>query len=208
MKADKMVVIYESGVPTAILTRAFNIVVISEVNAESYMEFDIYFTDEKRRYVNNQVEVHIDGQVYKIKTVKDKKEHGQPKVTHVYAENIYYDLARASKLSNTVFDKVKAKTTLDFALQNTEWNVGQIEINAARSFESECKNPLELLQLIADVYNGELVFDSLAKTVSLVKQTGTDNGMVFHYKKNMKSIERVIVLRALSQGFMLREQMD
>lgn len=53
MNADKMVVIYESGVPTAILTRAFNIVVISEVNAESYMEFDIYFTDEKRRYVNN-----------------------------------------------------------------------------------------------------------------------------------------------------------
>ena len=73
MNAEKMVVIYESGVPTAILTRAFNIVVISEVNAESYMEFDIYFTDEKRRYVNNQVEVHIDGQVYKIKTVKDKK---------------------------------------------------------------------------------------------------------------------------------------
>ena len=197
MNADKMVVIYESGVPTAILTRAFNIVVISEVNAESYMEFDIYFTDEKRRYVNNQVEVHIDGQVYKIKTVKDKKEHGQPKVTHVYAENIYYDLARASKLSNTVFDKVKAKTTLDFALQNTEWNVGQIEINAARSFESECKNPLELLQLIADIYNGELVFDSLAKTVSLVKQTGTDNGMVFHYKKNMKSIERVISTTSL-----------
>lgn len=197
MNADKMVVIYESGVPTAILTRAFNIVVISEVNAESYMEFDIYFTDEKRRYVNNQVEVHIDGQVYKIKTVKDKKEHRQPKVTHVYAENIYYDLARASKLSNTVFDKVKAKTTLDFALQNTEWNVGQIEINAARSFESECKNPLELLQLIADIYNGELVFDSLAKTVSLVKQTGTDNGMVFHYKKNMKSIERVISTTSL-----------
>ena len=131
MNADKMVVIYESGVPTAILTRAFNIVIISEVNAESYMEFDIYFTDEKRGYLNNQVEIHIDGQVYKIKTVKDKKEHGQPKVTHVYAENIYYDLARASKLSNTVFDKVKAKTTLDFALQNTEWNVGQIEINAA-----------------------------------------------------------------------------
>lgn len=52
MNADKMVVIYESGVPTAILTRAFNIVVISEVNAESYMEFDIYFTDEKHRCGN------------------------------------------------------------------------------------------------------------------------------------------------------------
>ena len=88
MNADKMVVIYESGVPTAILTRAFNIVVISEVNAESYMEFDIYFTDEKRRYVNNQVEVHIDGQVYKIKTVKDKKRtwaaEGNPCVCRKY----------------------------------------------------------------------------------------------------------------------------
>lgn len=190
MNADKMIVIYEDDEPSAILTGAFHVVTVSEVNAENYLEFDLYFTDEKRCYVKNQAKAVLDGQVYRIKTVTDKKEHGQPKVSHVYAENIFYDLSRASKLKQTVFDKVKAKSVMEFALQNTDWNIGEIEITSAKSFESECKNPLELLQLMADVYNGELAFDSVNKNVSLVKRIGKDDGMVFHYKKNMKSIER------------------
>ena len=51
---------------------------------------------------------------------------------------------------------------------------------------------MALLQLTADVYGGELVFDSIHKTVSLVKQMGTNHGMVFHFKKNMMSIHRVV----------------
>lgn len=192
MNTEKLVVLYENGTPTAVLTKAFNVITVGEVNADSYLEFDIYFTDGKRKYVDNQIEARVEGQIYKIKEITDKKERGSPKTTHVYAENIYYDLARAAKLSDTVFDTTKAKSAMTFALQNTDWNIGEVEITTARSFESSCTNPLELLQLIADVYNGELVFDSVNRTVSLVKKTGSDNGVLFHFKKNMKSIERVV----------------
>lgn len=192
MNTEKLVVVYDGDVPVAVLENAFNIVTVSEVNADSYLEFDLYFTDQKRPYIDNQATARIEGQVYRIKEVTDKKEYRSAKTTHVYAENIYYDLAKAAKLSDTAFDTAKARSVMTFALQNTEWNIGIIEITSAKSFESECKNPLELLQLIADVYNGELVFDSENRLVNLVKSTGSDNGMLFHYKKNMKSIERVV----------------
>lgn len=68
-------------------------------------------------------------------------------------------------------------------MQNTDWNIGTIGINSAKSFESTEENPLALLQLIADIYNGELVFDSIKKTASLLKKTGTDRGILFHFRK-------------------------
>lgn len=66
----------------------------------------------------------------------DNKEHGSAKTTHVYAEELYYDLARAARLESTVFDTAKAVTPMKFALQNTVWDIGTIEINSAKSFES------------------------------------------------------------------------
>lgn len=82
-------------------------------------------------------------------------------------------------------------------MQNTDWNIGTIGINSAKSFESTEENPLALLQLIADIYNGELVFDSIKKTASLLKKTGTDRGILFHFRKNMKSIQRVVSTSSL-----------
>ena len=86
---------------------------------------------------------------------------------------------------------------MKFALQNTVWDIGTIEINSAKSFESTEENPLALLQLIADIYHGELVFDSISKTVSLLKKTGRDRGILFHFRKNMKSIQRVVSTSSL-----------
>ena len=197
MNVEKYVVAYEKNRPIAIFQNAFHVITTDEVNAESTLEFDIHFTDKKRAYLNNQVELRLEGKVYRVKELTDKKENGSVKITHVYAENIYYDLARAAKLQTVVFDASKAKSAMTYALQNTDWSVGSIGINRAKSFESRENNPLALLQLIADVYNGELVFHSVEKTVDLVGKTGSNRGMVFHYKKNMKSIERVVSTTSL-----------
>ena len=191
MNAEKFIIVYEDEVPVAVLEHAYNIIAVSEVNSESYLEFDLHFTDAKRKYLNNQAEVRIGGEAYKIKTVRDKKE-ADSKVTHVYAENLYYDLARVVKKDRTVFDTAKAVSAMNFAVQGTKWSVGKVEITITRSFECDENNPLAVLQLIAEVYVGELVFHSVEKIVDLVAKTGTDNGVVFHFSKNMKSIERTI----------------
>lgn len=197
MNADNFIVLYEKERPIAILQKAFHIILVDEVNADSTLEFDIHFMDKKRAFLHNQIEVHICNQAYIIKTVTDKKESSGTKITHVYAENTFYNLARASKLQDTIFDKAKLKSVLAFALQNTDWTIGNIEVTSVKSFESTAKNPLELLQLAADIYNGELVFHSIERRVDIVEKTGSDRGMVFHFRKNMKSMERSISTTSL-----------
>ena len=71
MNTDKIPVLYEKDRPQAVFTKAFNIITVAEVNAESYLEFDLYFTDKKREYIKNQAEIRIDNKAYKIKTVTD-----------------------------------------------------------------------------------------------------------------------------------------
>ena len=43
MNTDKIPVLYEKDRPQAVFTKAFNIITVAEVNAESYLEFDLYF---------------------------------------------------------------------------------------------------------------------------------------------------------------------
>ena len=192
MTVDMMPVVYEDGSPVAVIHEAFNIIATDEVNAESFIDFDMFFTDKKRKYINNQSEVRLGDGVYKIKTITDKKEHGKPKVTHVYAENIFYDLARGVRKTTAVFDTATAKSAMEYALMGTDWNIGRVAFTTTKSFESDKDNPLAVLQLVAELFYGELIFHPKEKTVDLVRRTGTDNGVVFHFKKNMKSIERRI----------------
>ena len=56
MNTDKIPVLYEKDRPQAVFTKAFNIITVAEVNAESYLEFDLYFTDRKREYIKNQAD--------------------------------------------------------------------------------------------------------------------------------------------------------
>ena len=190
MNADNMVVVYGDGKPVAVLEHAYNIIATDEVNAESFLDFDIFFTDAKRKYIDNQREVRIGGKAYRVKTVTDTKEHGKPKVTHVYAENLFYDLARAARKATAVFDTTTAKAAMEYALMGTDWNTGRVAFTTTKSFESDRDNPLAVLRLVAELFYGELVFHPVEKTVDLVRRTGTDNGAAFHFRKNMKSIKR------------------
>jgi hypothetical protein len=50
---------------------------------------------------------------------------------------------------------------------------------------------------VQDLNGGDLIFDNANKTVSLLTFSGTDSGALFCYKKNMKSIKRVIDTQSL-----------
>ena len=122
MNVEKYVVAYEKNRPIAIFQNAFHVITTDEVNAESTLEFDIHFTDKKRAYLNNQVELRLEGKVYRVKELTDKKENGSVKITHVYAENIYYDLARAATLQS-VFCNAYVIADLAFdASKTTVWS--------------------------------------------------------------------------------------
>ena len=70
MTVDIMPVIYEDGSPVAVIHEAFNIIATDEVNAESFIDFDMFFTDKKRKYIKNQSEVRLGDGIYKIQGSK------------------------------------------------------------------------------------------------------------------------------------------
>jgi hypothetical protein len=50
---------------------------------------------------------------------------------------------------------------------------------------------------VQNLHGGDLIFDNANRTVSLLTFSGTDSGALFCYKKNMKSIKRVIDTQSL-----------
>ena len=70
-------------------------------------------------------------------------------------------------------------------------------VRTQRTWTSTEKNALSILRNIADLHGGDLVFDCPNRLVHLLTVNGKDSGALFAYKKNMKSIQRVVDTREL-----------
>ena len=80
------VVLDEDGAWEAVLENAFDIVVTSEVNGADTMEFYLPFHDPKRAMLDNEKQVQIVNDIYRIRTLTDTKDTDGRIVTLVYAE--------------------------------------------------------------------------------------------------------------------------
>ena len=79
-----------------------------------------------------------------------------------------------------------------YALQGTEWEVGTVNVSTKRTWTSTEDNALSILRHVQNIHGGDLIFDNANKLVNLLTFSGTDSGALFCYRKNMKSIQRVI----------------
>lgn len=135
--------------------------------------------------------------IYRIRTVTDDKGEDGKTVTSIYAEAAFYDLAYSEKKSEQTYEAETAEKPMAYALQGTGWSVGKITVSTKRSWQSMDKNALSMLRTIQSIYGGDLEFDNVNKQVSLLTQSGSNSGAVFAYRKNMKSIQRVVDTRSL-----------
>ncbi|WET88698.1 hypothetical protein P2T63_06715 [Ligilactobacillus murinus] len=67
------VLLDENNAWEAVLENAFDIIVTSEVNGADTLEFKLPFQDSKRSYLDNEKQVQIVNDVYRIRTVTDDK---------------------------------------------------------------------------------------------------------------------------------------
>lgn len=72
----------------AVLENAFDIIVTSEVNGADTLEFKLPFQDAKRLSLDNEKQVQIVNDVYRIRTVTDDKTSDGRVVTTVYDDTI------------------------------------------------------------------------------------------------------------------------
>lgn len=191
------VVLDDNGAWEAILENAYDIIVTGEINGEDTLTFSIPFRDSKRKYLENEKKIQIVDDVYKVRTITDVKDSTGNTVTKVYAEAEFYDLTFSVRKEEKKFDAETADVAMAYALADTEWSVGTVNVTSKRTWTSSEKNALSILRSVANLHGGDLVFDCPNRLVHLLTVNGKDSGALFAYKKNMKSIERVVDTRSL-----------
>lgn len=191
------VVLDRNGAWEAILENAYNIVVTSEINGEDTLSFMIPYRDAKRTFIDSEKKIQIVDDIYKVRTMTDTKDSEGNLATEVYAEAEFYDLTFSVRKEERKFDAETAEAAMAYALEGTEWSVGTVNVRTKRTWTSTEKNALSILRSVADLHGGDLVFDCPNRLVHLLTVYGTDSGALFAYKKNMKSIKRVVDTRSL-----------
>ena len=191
------VVLDGNGAWEAVLENAYDIIVTGEINGEDTLSFCIPYRDSKRKYIDNEKKIQIVDDVYKIRTITDVKDSTGSTITQVYAEAEFYDLTFSVRKEEKKFEADTADVAMAYALSGTEWSVGTVSVTTKRTWTSTEKNALAILRSIADLHGGDLVFDCPNRLVHLLTVNGKDSGALFAYKKNMKSIERIVDTRSL-----------
>lgn len=191
------VVLDGNGAWEAVLENAYDIIVTGEINGEDTLSFCIPYRDSKRKYIDNEKKIQIVDDVYKIRTITDVKDSTGSTITQVYAEAEFYDLTFSVRKEEKKFEAETADVAMAYALSGTEWSVGTVSVTTKRTWTSTEKNALAILRSVADLHGGDLVFDCPNRLVHLLTVNGKDSGALFAYKKNMKSIERVVDTRSL-----------
>lgn len=191
------VVLDGNGAWEAVLENAYDIIVTGEINGEDTLSFCIPYRDSKRKYIDNEKKIQIVDDVYKIRTITDVKDSTGSTITQVYAEAEFYDLTFSVRKEEKKFDAETADVAMAYALADTEWSVGTVNVTTKRTWTSTEKNALSILRSIANLHGGDLVFDCPNRLVHLLTVNGKDSGALFAYKKNMKSIERIVDTRSL-----------
>lgn len=181
----------------AVIENAYDVIVISEVNGEDTLSFKLPFRDDKRRFLENEKKIQIVDDIYKIRTLSDSKDILGRAITEIYAEAEFYDLNVSVRKEEKSFDADVPEIPMKYALEGTEWSVGTVNVKTKRTWVSTEKNALSLLRAVADLHGGDLVFDCPNRLVHLLTISGRDSGALFAYKKNMKSIKRVVDTRSL-----------
>lgn len=77
----------------SVLENAFDIIVTSEVNGADTLEFKLPYSDGKRLTLDNEKEMQIVSDLYRVRTITDEKGKDGGSLTTVYAEAAFYDLA-------------------------------------------------------------------------------------------------------------------
>jgi phage minor structural protein len=192
------VVLDVNGAWEAVLENAFDIIVTGEVNGADTLDFKLPYSDPKRTMLDNEKQVQIAGDIYRIRTLTDEKgADGSGILTTVYAEAAFYDLTFSAEKQPVEFNAALATEALAYALADTGWNIGTVDVTTLRTWQCQEKNALAILRQTANIHGGDLVFDSRNKLVSLLVFSGRDSGALFAYRKNLTGIKRVVDTRSL-----------
>ena len=139
------VVLDENGAWEAVLENAFDVIVTGEVNGADTLEFKLPFHDPKRSALENEKQVQIASDIYRIRTLTDNKSEDRRIITQVYAEAAFYDLSFSTEKEPADFNTDTADVPMKYALLGTGWSVGNVTVTAKPITAVHRENALSIL---------------------------------------------------------------
>ncbi len=192
------VVLDDGGKWEAVLENAYDVIVTGEINGADTLSFKLPYSDPKRASLDNEKQVQIAGEIYRVRTITDEKgSDGSGILTTVYAEAAFYNLTFSAEKDPTGFNAALANEPMAYALDGTGWEVGTVSVKTLRTWDCQEKNALSILRMAQQIHGGDLVFRSRDRLVDLLTFSGTDSGALFAYRKNLTGIKRVVDTRSL-----------
>lgn len=185
------IVVWDADGPDVAIIDALTAKVTKEVNGEHLLEFSLPLGHPRSPAIRNERVVELSGEPYRIRRVTTTRQNRVPALS-VYCEATYYDLAYAGQIAAREYVQAPAGQVLEEALEGTGWSIGAVTVTTLRTYNVEETTPLGLLRKVQEQHGGDLVFDGVARTVSLVEQSGQDNGVAFFYGRGLSSSKRVV----------------
>ncbi|UKM63127.1 minor tail protein [Weizmannia phage Youna2] len=192
-----------NGRHIANLNKLKSLVLNDENNGEETLTFTMAM-DEKAKELVNEYRVDLvdeNGNPYNrfyIRDIEDDIDEHNKKIRTFMCEAAWYDLATKPVISMVSFLNSYPDQPLNFVLAGTGWTVDRIDAGfEIRDYVvQDKKNPLQHLKGIQEVWGGDLVFDNVNQTVSLLRDN-IEVGYAIRRRKNMKSIKRKINTQGL-----------
>ncbi|AYJ76147.1 putative minor structural protein [Bacillus phage BSP7] len=185
------------------LNKLSSLILEDEVNGEETITFQMPMNAKAKELINEyRVDLlNVENKPYNrfyIRNISDVKENGKVKYREFLCEASWYSLSTKPMIDRMSFEDCYPDKPLRKALEKTGWTIGTIDSGfELRDYVVEDKkNPLEHIRGIQEVWGGDIVFDNVNKTVSLLNKN-LDTGFSIRRRKNMRSIRREINTQGL-----------
>lgn len=179
-----------------------NVIVTETLNGPVTLSFILPFQNEKWQYMREGFTVRAAGHNFLVVSTEEIKDQEGMLTSNVQLEEIWVELADMCLKYLEVEDSNKTATQLLTSLVNGSygttglcpadrgWSVGNVTPTGNRDLEATNLNCLSLMNKVRELYNGYLVFDSIAKTVNLYATYGTAKAIQLRCDKNLRSLNR------------------
>ena len=190
------IVVYDLDLKrVAYLKNALNPVIFERLNGEYTLEFSLPGDDPKWEYIveENIIQDPGTGQYFAIKEAANSRDDAGI-IGRVKCEHVFFSLLDEYIEDERVVD-ASATVALTAALNGTPFSPGVVNVGTYATAYFVRMNPVAAINRILERWGGEIRMRNY--TVDLLIRRGTDRGVQFRYRKNLRQIRRTVDTRGL-----------
>ena len=174
--------------PIALLRQAHEIIIDETLTGEHKLTFKLVHPTPPELVAGGLIE--LAGRVYRSMIMRNGEDAQGVRIVEVEAWSLWYDLTKMPELPAHEWIGASSSEILTWLLPGSEWGEGVVTAAARRNLRwGGGVNRLECLREIERVFNAEIVWDTVRRTVSVISGGGADTGMFFLRGKNLRKVE-------------------